>query len=188
MRRGSGVAILCLRLFPSVSHLLTLILSLPPSQHVPDQEAERDRIERENPNKRLPLVRYVGGTWRVGGLLALSRAFGDAYLKGSLQYEGVALTGSLARTDGYSPGFGVTAEPDVYDVSCKDAAWVVVASDGLFNEEVRGGGGGLTNEEVAEFLGDNLNADPNELAADLVDAAVEAGSTDDVTCCLVRIK
>jgi hypothetical protein len=30
-------------------------------------------------------VRYVGGTWRVGGLLALSRAFGDAYLKGSLQ-------------------------------------------------------------------------------------------------------
>ncbi len=30
-------------------------------------------------------MRYVGGTWRVGGILALSRAFGDAYMKGSLQ-------------------------------------------------------------------------------------------------------
>lgn len=36
----------------------------------------------------MPLVRFAGGTWRVGGLLALSRAFGDAYLKGSLQFEG----------------------------------------------------------------------------------------------------
>lgn len=51
-------------------------------------------------------VRYQGGTWRVGGLLALSRAFGDAYLKGSLQFEGVA-----AGSDGYSSGFGLIAEP-----------------------------------------------------------------------------
>ena len=55
----------------------------------------------------MPLVRYVGGTWRVGGILALSRAFGDAYLKGSLQFEGVRAGG-----DGYSSGFGVVAEPD----------------------------------------------------------------------------
>ena len=51
-------------------------------------------------------MRYVGGTWRVGGLLALSRAFGDAYLKGSLQFEGRAM-----GSDGYSSGFGVIAEP-----------------------------------------------------------------------------
>ena len=122
-------------------------------------EAERNRIEGTNPNRKMPLVRYVGGTWRVGelppfclvkpagrashvtypqscfilqwqcghtvrphglrralerpacmragGLLALSRAFGDAYLKGSLQYEGVRAGG-----DGYSSGFGVVAEPD----------------------------------------------------------------------------
>jgi protein phosphatase 1K len=44
--------------------------------HVPDSEEERLRIEAQNPNPRQPLVRYVGGTWRVGGLLALSRAFG----------------------------------------------------------------------------------------------------------------
>lgn len=36
----------------------------------------------------------MGGTWRVGGLLALSRAFGDAYLKGSLQFEGVSRRGA----------------------------------------------------------------------------------------------
>lgn len=49
------------------------------------------RIERNNPNPKMPMVRYMGGTWRVGGLLALSRAFGDAYLKGEgwgRQWEG----------------------------------------------------------------------------------------------------
>ena len=45
------------------------------------REAERKRIERTNPNPKMPLVRYVGDTWRTGGVLALSRAFGDAYLK-----------------------------------------------------------------------------------------------------------
>lgn len=39
------------------------------------------RIEAQNPNPKMPMVRYTGGTWRVGGLLALSRAFGDSYLK-----------------------------------------------------------------------------------------------------------
>ena len=53
------------------------------TDHVPDSEAERLRIERLNPNPRLPLVRFVGGTWRVGGLLALSRAFGDSFMKGT---------------------------------------------------------------------------------------------------------
>lgn len=49
------------------------------------------RIERNNPNPKLPMVRYIGGTWRVGGLLALSRAFGDAYLKvrGACSFSGL---------------------------------------------------------------------------------------------------
>ncbi|KAJ7541803.1 hypothetical protein O6H91_10G077500 [Diphasiastrum complanatum] len=49
--------------------------------HKPEVEAERKRIEAKNPTPKKPLVVNVGGTWRVGGLLALSRAFGDAYLK-----------------------------------------------------------------------------------------------------------
>lgn len=70
------------------------------------RDKERQRIEAKNPNPKLPLVRYVGGTWRVGGILALSRAFGDAYLKGSGQFEGIA-----AGSDDYSSGFGVIADP-----------------------------------------------------------------------------
>ena len=72
------------------------------------RETERQRIEATNPNPKRPLVRYVAGTWRVGGILALSRAFGDAYLKGSGQFEGVA-----AGSDGYGSGFGVIADPHV---------------------------------------------------------------------------
>ena len=72
-------------------------------------EEERLRIEDKNPNPKMPLVRYVGGTWRVGGILALSRAFGDAYMKSSLQFEGMR-----ASSDNYSSGFGVIAEPDTY--------------------------------------------------------------------------
>jgi hypothetical protein len=60
----------------------------------PCRESERVRIERNNPNPKLPMVRYVGGTWRVGGLLALSRAFGDAYLK-----VGLGVCGSNFRVD-----------------------------------------------------------------------------------------
>ena len=39
---------------------------------------------------RMELVQYVGGTWRVGGMLALSRAFGDAYMKASGFNEGIS--------------------------------------------------------------------------------------------------
>lgn len=90
------------------------------TDHVPDDENERERIERANPNPRMPLVRYVGETWRVGGLLALSRAFGDAYMKGSLQFEGIS-----SGSDDYSAGFGVVAEPtqQVVDITTEDS-WV----------------------------------------------------------------
>jgi hypothetical protein len=97
--------------------------SLPPpplASNQPLRESERLRIERQNPNPKMPMVRYIGGTWRVGGLLALSRAFGDAYLKGSLQFEGIAAGG-----DGYGSGFGVIAEPYT-TVNTLTGGWVGV--------------------------------------------------------------
>ena len=53
------------------------------------------------------------------------------------------------RTCSYSSGFGVIAEPHVasVDLSGEDK-WVVISSDGLYNEESRGGGGGLDNQDV----------------------------------------
>lgn len=145
--------------------------------HVPDSEDERKRIESQNPNPNMPLVRYIGGTWRVGGLLALSRAFGDAYLKGTGQFEGVQ-----AGSDNYSSGFGVVAEPDVMTRTLsEDDSWLVIASDGLFENEVRGGGGGLSNEEVIKLCDKNAKKSCEDIAALLIDAAVDAGTTDDVT-------
>jgi len=152
-------------------------------EHVPDNEDERNRIESYNPNPRMPLVRYVGGTWRVGGLLALSRAFGDAYLKSSLQFEGVPL-----GSDGYSSGFGVIAEPFVTDQPLtKDCTHIVVASDGLFNEVQRGGGGGMTSEEVGAACAAQGATSCTDLCAQMIERAVKSGSTDDITVCVLKL-
>jgi len=77
--------------------------------HVPDDENERRRIDKGNPNLRKSLVTFTEGSWRVGGVLALSRAFGDAFLKESGRFEGFG-----ERNADYSSGFGLNAEPDCY--------------------------------------------------------------------------
>ena len=67
-------------------------------------------------------------------------------------------------------------------------SWVVVASDGLFENEVRGGGGGLGNQAAVDMClaaGDSKSAE--ELAADLAAAAVKAGSTDDITVVVLKL-
>lgn len=152
--------------------------------HVPDEVVERKRIEKFNPNPKMPLVRYIAGTWRVGGLLALSRAFGDSYLKGPLQFEGLG-----EGSDGYSSGFGVIAEPHITqcDLSATDR-WVVISSDGLYAEEARGGGGGLENDQVAAILKATApGSDLNVVAQAMATAAVKVGSTDDVTVVILQI-
>lgn len=152
-------------------------------EHVPDKEEERKRIERQNPNPKMPLVRYVGGTWRVGGLLALSRAFGDAYLKGSLQFEGITAGG-----DGYGSGFGLVAEPyTTLTALTGEEDYLVLASDGLFAEEQRGGGGGLDNETVAAMCAAAGKASCDVLAKRLALKAQEVGSTDDVTVVVLKL-
>ncbi|KAF6257389.1 phosphatase 2C-like domain-containing protein [Scenedesmus sp. NREL 46B-D3] len=127
-------------------------------EHVPDKESERVRIERNNPNPKLPMVRYIGGTWRVGGLLALSRAFGDAYLKGSLQFEGITAGG-----DGYSSGFGLVATPytTLTRLTPQDSYLLCRAA--------------------------GANADCSKLAETLARTAVKVGSTDDVTVVVMRL-
>eukprot|EP00238_Polyblepharides_amylifera_P000819 CAMPEP_0196571488 /NCGR_PEP_ID=MMETSP1081-20130531/1655_1 /TAXON_ID=36882 /ORGANISM="Pyramimonas amylifera, Strain CCMP720" /LENGTH=341 /DNA_ID=CAMNT_0041888457 /DNA_START=125 /DNA_END=1150 /DNA_ORIENTATION=- len=153
--------------------------------HVPDSEFERLRIEEQNPNPKMPLVKYIGGTWRVAGLLALSRAFGDAYMKSGLLDEGYGLD-----MNDYGSGFGVIADPTVEEVELKssDKGWVVVCSDGLNANMERGGGGGLENEEVAAMCEKAGNISASELAKNLTQAAQDAGSTDDITVVCVKIE
>ena len=151
--------------------------------HVPDDENERKRIDRGNPNLRKSLVSFTNGSWRVGGVLALSRAFGDSFLKESGRFEGLG-----ERNADYGSGFGLNAEPDCYIETVTPAdSWVLVATDGLFENPERGGGGGWRNEEIAEFLNANGSKDPESLAKELVAQAVAKGSTDDVTVQLLRL-
>lgn len=151
--------------------------------HVPDSENERLRIESKNPNPKMPLVRFVGDTWRVGGMLALSRAFGDAYMKSSLQFEGVGFNNS-----DYSSGFGVIAEPDVAVVDLEDDdEYVLLSSDGLYANTERGGGGGFENEEVGPFIQKNKGKSLDDIAGLLCKAAQDDGSTDDVTVVIAKL-
>ncbi len=71
-------------------------------------------------------------------------------------------------------------------VHAAEGTLVLIASDGLFANEERGGGGGLTNQEAVQLAGQVADAD--DAARRLVAAAQDAGSTDDVTVVLLRLK
>ncbi|XP_042031467.1 probable protein phosphatase 2C 59 isoform X2 [Salvia splendens] len=83
--------------------------------HKPDQTEERQRIEDAG-----GFVMWAG-TWRVGGVLAVSRAFGDRQLK---QY--------------------VVADPDIQEEKVDDTLeFLILASDGLWDV--------VTNEEAVSM-------------------------------------
>jgi protein phosphatase 1K len=154
--------------------------------HVPDNEDERKRIESFNPNPKLPLVKKVGDTWRIGGILALSRAFGDAFLKSTGQFEGLPQGGDGG---GYSSGFGLVAEPQVVSGPLEDSdTYALLSTDGLFANEERGGGSGLSEEELLAPLKNNPGAaELDGIAKEMVKGAQAKGSTDDVTVVLVKL-
>ncbi|XP_071923365.1 probable protein phosphatase 2C 11 isoform X2 [Coffea arabica] len=72
--------------------------------HKPDRSDERERIEQAG-----GFVIWAG-TWRVGGVLAVSRAFGDKLLK---PY--------------------VVAEPEIQEQQIDGVDFIIIASDGLWN-------------------------------------------------------
>ncbi|KAL2504478.1 Protein kinase superfamily protein [Abeliophyllum distichum] len=84
--------------------------------HKPDQTDERQRIEDAG-----GFVMWAG-TWRVGGVLAVSRAFGDRLLK---QY--------------------VVADPEIKEEKVDDTLeFLILASDGLWDV--------VTNEEAVSMI------------------------------------
>ncbi|KAJ4917307.1 putative protein phosphatase 2C 11 [Raphanus sativus] len=74
------------------------------NDHKPDRSDERQRIEDAG-----GFIIWAG-TWRVGGILAVSRAFGDKQLK---PY--------------------VIAEPEIQEEDISTLDFIVIASDGLWN-------------------------------------------------------
>jgi protein phosphatase 1L len=86
------------------------------SDHKPNRADERQRIEDAGG------VVMWAGTWRVGGVLAVSRAFGDRLLK---RY--------------------VVAEPEIQeDVIQKGVDFLILASDGLWDV--------VTNQEAVSMV------------------------------------
>lgn len=139
--------------------------------HKPDVEAERKRIEAKNPTPKKPLVVNVDGTWRVGGLLALSRAFGDAYLK----------DWSDGKIDGARGGFGLSAEPDVVvETLGPDDNLIILGTDGLWEK--------ISNQEAVDICRNARSTSSSEaIAKQLIKLAQERGVTDDISVVVVLL-
>lgn len=138
--------------------------------HKPEVEAERRRIEAKNPTPKKPLVVNVGGVWRVGGLLSLSRAFGDAYLK----------DWSDGKADGARGGFGLTAEPDVFveTLGPEDDA-IVLGTDGLWEK--------ITNQEAVDICISERASSSEGIAKHLIKLAQDRGATDDIAAIVILL-
>jgi len=130
--------------------------------HVPSEPQERARITEAGG--------FVtkGAVPRVCGVLAISRAFGDKELK---------------STD---PGRSmISAIPDIRHATAQAGDILLLASDGLFepknweNEEV-------IIKQVNSFLENTKNL--KEAAQELIKKCFRAGSTDNITVILVKLK
>jgi len=128
-------------------------------KHKPMDESERERIQA------------AGGFvifGRVGGTLAVSRAFGDRPFKAP-----------YSRT----PADLVTVEPFTASTPLTEQhEFMVVACDGLYDV--------FSYADVADFVGKLKDQDksPKQIAEELVDAALDRGSMDNVTAIVVFLK
>ncbi|KAG6466793.1 hypothetical protein ZIOFF_075397 [Zingiber officinale] len=94
------------------------------------------------------------GTWRVGGILAMSRAFGNRLLK---QF--------------------VLAEPEIQEqLVDEELEFLVLASDGLWDV--------VPNEDAVSLV--RMEEEPEAAARKLTETAFARGSSDNITCIVVR--
>lgn len=117
--------------------------------HKPDRSDERERIEQAG-----GFIIWAG-TWRVGGVLAVSRAFGDKLLK---PY--------------------VSAEPEIQEVEIDGVEFLIIASDGLWNV--------LSNKDAVGIVQGLTDAEA--ACRTLVQESYTRGSSDNITCIVVRFE
>ncbi|KAI9004563.1 phosphatase 2C-like domain-containing protein [Phycomyces nitens] len=130
-------------------------LALTTGDHHPGNPLEQDRLRK--------LAGYVTtdswGDDRILGLLATSRAFGDAKLK----------------------RYGVSSEPDIvrHTVDLKNpAAFMVLVTDGVTSV--------MSDQEVVDIV--KQYKDPTTAAKHIVDLCDQFGSEDNITAVVVRLK
>ncbi|KAK1323599.1 putative protein phosphatase 2C 11 [Acorus calamus] len=117
--------------------------------HKPDRSDERERIQNAGG------FVFWAGTWRVGGVLAVSRAFGDQLLK---PY--------------------VVAEPEIQEEEIDGIEFLIIASDGLWNV--------VTNKDAVAIVQEIPDAETS--ARRLTEEAYARGSSDNITCLVVRFE
>ncbi|XP_042483423.1 probable protein phosphatase 2C 11 [Macadamia integrifolia] len=117
--------------------------------HKPDRSDERQRIEQAG-----GFIIWAG-TWRVGGILAVSRAFGDKLLK---PY--------------------VVAEPEIQEEEIDGVEFLIIASDGLWNV--------VSNTDAVAIV--RGIPDAEAASRKLIEEAYARGSSDNITCVVVRFE
>mmetsp|Transcript_14116 Transcript_14116/g.19656 ORF Transcript_14116/g.19656 Transcript_14116/m.19656 type:complete len:492 (+) Transcript_14116:302-1777(+) len=119
--------------------------------HLPSKDDEKERIQKSNGT----VVWY--GSWRVNGLLAVSRSIGD-----------------------YNLDNLVIAEPYVTRIErTGDEQFIVIGTDGLWDV--------FTHQEACDFINEKLKEEiPTEnIAQQVVDEAMRKKSTDNVTALVI---
>lgn len=122
------------------------------------QDHRPDRKDEENRIRRLGGKLLYYGSWRVEGVLAVSRAIGDVNLQ---PY--------------------ITAEPEIMDKTIEpDDEYLVIATDGIWDV--------LENEEVAKLVLSHNPKDFLSISKKICMQALQLGSADNVTALVVDIK
>jgi len=122
------------------------------TDHKPNEQTELARIKESGGSVSFK------GVWRVGGMLAVSRAFGDGFLK--------------------EKGW-LIATPDIFIIDLKSMplSFILLASDGLWDV--------FESEDAVDFILPYLKNDPFFGAGILAEKALEKGSSDNV-CVLIK--
>ncbi|THG09083.1 hypothetical protein TEA_016787 [Camellia sinensis var. sinensis] len=167
--------------------------------HKPDRSDERQRIEQAG-----GFIIWAG-TWRVGGVLAVSRAFGDKLLKPYVVAEPeIQPNRSLVQGKGSpvpkSPcpaavpmhsqlldHMEISRQLEVHwdretkgfeEEEIDGVDFIIIASDGLWNV--------LSNKDAVAIVQDI--ADAEAASRKLIEAAYAKGSSDNITCVVVRFE
>ncbi|KAL2921919.1 putative protein phosphatase 2C 76 [Bienertia sinuspersici] len=123
--------------------------------HKPNRQDERKRIEGAGG------VVMWAGTWRVGGVLAMSRAFGNRMLKQFVVAE---------------PEIQIVGNFQDEQVINEELELLVLASDGLWDV--------VPNEDAISIAW--AEGEPDAAAGKLTETAFTRGSADNITCIVVK--